>query len=112
MQAVLFFWASWSAPCKHMQQVLETLAKQHPSIAYLQVCHSRRARHLWVQDAAAAAALPLVCCCSTSLNTCVCLSAQVEAEEVDDVTEQYSVTTVPYFVLLQVGLAATGTAEA
>jgi hypothetical protein len=40
------------------------------------------------------------------------LSAQVEAEEVDDVTEQYSVTTVPYFVLLQVGLAATGTAEA
>lgn len=62
-KAVLFFWASWSAPCKHMQQVLETLAKQHPSIAYL----------------------------------------QVEAEEVDDVTEQYSVTTVPYFVLLQDG---------
>jgi hypothetical protein len=26
----------------------------------------------------------------------------VEAEEVDDVTEQYGVTTVPYFVMLQV----------
>jgi thiol-disulfide isomerase/thioredoxin len=37
VQAVLFFWASWSAPCKHMQQVLETLAKQHQGIAYLQV---------------------------------------------------------------------------
>jgi thiol-disulfide isomerase/thioredoxin len=37
MQAVLFFWASWSAPCKHMQQVLEALAKQHGGIAYLQV---------------------------------------------------------------------------
>lgn len=42
LQAVLFFWASWSAPCKHMQQVLETLAKQHPSVAYLQVCHSTK----------------------------------------------------------------------
>lgn len=37
MQAVLFFWASWSAPCKHMQQVLEALAKQHGGIACLQV---------------------------------------------------------------------------
>lgn len=37
LQAVLFFWASWSAPCKHMQQVLETLAKQHQGITYLQV---------------------------------------------------------------------------
>lgn len=37
MQAVLFFWASWSAPCKHMQQVLQALAKQHAGIAYLQV---------------------------------------------------------------------------
>jgi hypothetical protein len=27
---------------------------------------------------------------------------QVEAEEVDDVTEQYGVTTVPFFVFLQV----------
>jgi thiol-disulfide isomerase/thioredoxin len=37
VQAVLFFWASWSAPCKHMQQVLEALAKQHGGMAYLQV---------------------------------------------------------------------------
>jgi hypothetical protein len=29
------------------------------------------------------------------------LPLQVEAEEVDDVTEQYGVTTVPYFVFLQ-----------
>ncbi|KAF6260884.1 thioredoxin-like protein [Scenedesmus sp. NREL 46B-D3] len=60
-KAVAFFWASWSAPCKHMAQVLETLAKQHAGITYL----------------------------------------KVEAEEVDDVTERFGVTTVPHFVLLQ-----------
>lgn len=37
MQAVAFFWASWSAPCKHMAAVLEALAQQHPSIAFLKV---------------------------------------------------------------------------
>jgi hypothetical protein len=37
LQSVLFFWATWSAPCKHMQQVLEALAKQHQSLACLQV---------------------------------------------------------------------------
>jgi hypothetical protein len=36
------------------------------------------------------------CCCCTHVRL------QVEAEEVDDVTEQYGVTTVPYFVMLQV----------
>lgn len=64
VQAVLFFWASWSAPCKHMQQVLEMLAKQHPSIAYLQVCHctesdTQTAPTRWAQAPAAAAALGL-----------------------------------------------------
>uniref|UniRef100_A0A383VCP1 Thioredoxin domain-containing protein n=1 Tax=Tetradesmus obliquus TaxID=3088 RepID=A0A383VCP1_TETOB len=63
VKAVAFFWASWSAPCKHMAQVLEALAQQHSGITYL----------------------------------------KVEAEEVDDVTEKFGVTTVPYFVLLQDG---------
>ncbi|WIA14726.1 hypothetical protein OEZ85_003216 [Tetradesmus obliquus] len=63
VKAVAFFWASWSAPCKHMAQVLEALAQQHSGITYL----------------------------------------KVEAEEVDDVTERFGVTTVPYFVLLQDG---------
>jgi thiol-disulfide isomerase/thioredoxin len=37
-QAVLFFWASWSAPCKHMQQVLSALAQRHTGVKFLQVC--------------------------------------------------------------------------
>eukprot|EP00879_Flechtneria_rotunda_P018019 GHRR01018885.1.p1 GENE.GHRR01018885.1~~GHRR01018885.1.p1 ORF type:complete len:222 (+),score=104.10 GHRR01018885.1:124-789(+) len=62
-KVVVFFWASWSAPCQHMKQVLETLAKHNADLLFI----------------------------------------EVEAEEVDDVTEQFSVTTVPYFVLLQSG---------
>lgn len=37
LQAVVFFWASWSAPCKHMRQVLGALAQQHGgAVAFLQ----------------------------------------------------------------------------
>ncbi|PNW84363.1 hypothetical protein CHLRE_04g232602v5 [Chlamydomonas reinhardtii] len=61
--AVLYFWASWCEPCKHMDAVLGQLAADLPGLACL----------------------------------------RVEAEVVDDVTLQYDVTTVPYFVFLKSG---------
>ncbi|KAG2425038.1 hypothetical protein HYH02_015089 [Chlamydomonas schloesseri] len=60
---VLYFWASWCEPCKHMDAVLGQLAADLPGLACL----------------------------------------RVEAEVVDDVTLQYDVTTVPYFVFLKSG---------
>jgi hypothetical protein len=71
--------------CRLQQQhtlCFEQQQQQQPAI--LSTCKQLRA----TPAAAAAMVLPL----------------QVEAEEVDDVTEKFGVTTVPYFVLLQVGL--------
>ncbi|KAF8061416.1 glrx3 [Scenedesmus sp. PABB004] len=36
-KAVLFFWASWSAPCGHMAGVVDALAAAHPGVAFLKV---------------------------------------------------------------------------
>jgi thiol-disulfide isomerase/thioredoxin len=37
LQAVAFFWTSWSAPCKHMATVLGTLAQQNSNINFFKV---------------------------------------------------------------------------
>lgn len=47
-------------------------------------------------------AAPVPALTLTLLTAVLLLPVQVEAEEVDDVTEKFGVTTVPYFVLLQV----------
>ncbi|GBF98819.1 monothiol glutaredoxin [Raphidocelis subcapitata] len=36
-QAVAYFWADWSEPCKQMDAVVAELAKQYPAVAFLRV---------------------------------------------------------------------------
>jgi hypothetical protein len=45
------------------------------------------------------------CCVSRWIGIHVLTTSQVEAEAVDEVTEKFDVSTVPYFVLLKVRLA-------
>lgn len=37
--SVTNFWAPWAEPCKQMNEVVAALAKEHPSILFLQVKH-------------------------------------------------------------------------
>ena len=34
---VLHFWAPWSQPCQHMNDVLEELAKEHTTVKFVKV---------------------------------------------------------------------------
>jgi thiol-disulfide isomerase/thioredoxin len=42
LQVAVFFWASWSQPCKQLQLVFEQLAKDTSSAQFLTVRDSRR----------------------------------------------------------------------
>ena len=89
----VFFWASWSQPCKHLDLVFEQLAKDYISVRFLRVgavtdtfllllarvLHRHRPGQIERYR-----------------------FAQVEAEEVSDVTDRYQVEAVPHFILLKV----------
>jgi hypothetical protein len=82
---VLFFWASWSSPCKHMQAVLAALAQRHvgAGIAFLQAssdvcCSADRAVCMQAQggaprpvgcDARGSRPATPPCCCHTRKRT-------------------------------------------
>lgn len=36
--SVVHFWADWAPACKHMNEVLEELAKQYPYVTFVTVC--------------------------------------------------------------------------
>ena len=36
-QAVAYFWADWSEPCKQMDAVIAELARRNPAVAFLRV---------------------------------------------------------------------------
>ena len=85
-QVAVHFWAPWSAPCKQMDLVFTELAAQCPSAAFLRVCQTSQ--------------LPLVCKCDSGGITCS--ASQVEAEEIPDITERYTISMVPHFLLFKV----------
>jgi hypothetical protein len=70
-----------------MDAVLQELAKQYPAEAFLRVRHNRACIRFRT--------------CMLFLVHILC-HLQVEAEEVDAVTEKCGVTTVPYFVFYKV----------
>jgi thiol-disulfide isomerase/thioredoxin len=35
---LVHFWADWAPACKHMNEVMEELAKQYPYVTFLTVC--------------------------------------------------------------------------
>ena len=88
LQVAVHFWAPWSAPCKQMDLVFAELAAQCPTATFLRVRVSR---------------LTPGSCAALAPGSCV----QVEAEEVSDVTERYSVSMVPHFVLFKVSRTVT-----
>ncbi len=86
-QAVAHFWAPWCEPCTQMDVVFTHLAASHPGVTFVRVC---------------------ACLCSRSCHAHVHssyvlrpLRAQLEAEEVDEVSMKHNVPSVPYFLLFK-----------
>eukprot|EP00899_Mesostigma_viride_P003520 jgi/Mesvir1/13169/Mv06133-RA.1 len=84
---VCHFWAGWCEPCKLMDTILEELHKETPKARFIRVCSTG---YLIVVDRIVTSryrgTLP-----------------PVEAEEMSDVVERYSVTAVPYFLFIKNG---------
>ena len=91
-QVAVHFWAPWSAPCKQMDLVFAELAAQCSAAAFLRVSG--------VPELCRAVSIPTRR--GANLDA---IMPQVEAEEVPDVTERYSVSMVPHFLLIKVGWA-------
>jgi hypothetical protein len=118
-QAVAYFWADWSEPCKQMDAVVQELSKKHPAVAFLRVRGGGggRARRTGGSGCMPRSGLPSPSHMHPSLVVMRPMQrrrppftytiqynpiTQVEAEKVDELTERFAVETVPCFVLLQV----------
>lgn len=81
--SVINFWASWAEPCEEFNKVIEQESKQFDKLLFLNVGGPCRkgARAQSLAD-----------------------KAQVEAEELADISESFDIEAVPSFLLLRVSL--------
>lgn len=93
MQAAVYFWAPWCQPCKQLDEVFAELAKDSQQAAFIRV------RCDW--NGISKTFPP----CTSGTRYCPVCCIQVEAEEVPDITDRYSVTVVPFFLVIKVSPA-------
>ena len=92
IQVVLHFYATWSEPCKHMDVVFKELATECKGTVFKRVTTGSGHAQCRMQE----------------LEYRFFFPTQVDAEEVDDVTTHFGVSSVPTFVFLQVHRTACG----